>query len=121
MAAEVREDAELGSEREQSTLRPDVALEPVPPRSSYRSEQDGVAGPGAFERLRGQRHSMGVDGLSADRRMLDLELRIGLSPQGFEDLQRLGDDLRADTVAGKHQNLSAHVASLAGNAEKGQG
>ena len=115
----VREDAEPGPELEQSPLGPERALDPIPLRASHRSEQDGVAGAGALERLPGQRLSAGVDGLSADRRALDLEVRASASRQGFQDLHRLGDDLRTDAVAGQHQNLSAHVASSTGDAEKG--
>src|SRR6266705_3307970 len=73
-------------------------------RSADRAEQDGVGGSRQLQRRPGQRISGCVVRRASNGGLLHLELET-FSPQRCEHLDRLGNDLGADAVAGQDRNF----------------
>ena len=80
----------------------------VPLRPADGGEQDGVGALAGGERLVGQRRAVGVDRGAAERVLLEGEV-VG---DGGEHLERRGEDLRADPVAGEGDDRGHGPGSL---------
>ena len=79
----------------------------VPLRAPDRRQQHRVGAAAGVERLVGQRDAVSVDRGAAEQVLLELEV----GPTAREHLDRRGDDLRADPVAGE-QNDDAATALM---------
>ena len=115
--AQVEVEAQALADGEKALLRTGLARGgAVPLGAADSGEQHGVGGLGGLERLGGKRGGRaaggtgGVDGAAADEVLLAVEGAAILLADGVEDLHGLGDDLRADAVAGKQANLVRGVS-----------
>ncbi len=107
---EVGEELQMLAQTEDRLLGPQRALELVVLPVADGAEQHRVGLAGELERGIGQGVAMRLVGRTADGGLLHLELQV----ERVEHLQRLGDDLGADAVAGQDCDLHESISLLAG-------
>src|SRR5207302_10471618 len=96
---QIGEQIELLAESKERMLGTFFAWQRVVTRTADRAEQDGIGLYRELQRRFRQRITRGVVGRAADRGLLDLEREAPPLQRG-EHLDRLGNDFRADAVAG---------------------
>jgi hypothetical protein len=96
---EVGEDPELGAQPQQTPLGAQIRGKLVPLRPPHGGQQQCVRLACEPERRLRQRIPGLVVGLSSDRRLFDLDVELARGPQGLEQLDGLGRDLRTDPIA----------------------
>ena len=106
--AEVGEDVQLAAKAEQPGLAALLAAQVVPRGSADGTEQHGVRRLARVEGLVGQRRAELVDRAPTDDVDVDADPRVNRVAHGCEHAQRGVDDLGADAVTGKHDDVRLH-------------
>jgi len=76
----------------------------IPIWAAYRAENRSVGAPDRCDIFRPQRNPELVEGVTANRQCLELELMPVAALDRGEDLDRLSHDVRSDSVAGEQRN-----------------
>ena len=105
--AQVGEQAKVLAQPEDCLLGPQRALERVVLPVADRAEQHRVGRLRQLQCRVGQRMAMGLVRRAADRRRLELESQV----ERAEHLERFGNDLGADAVAGQDRDLHGSALS----------
>ncbi|GAF25471.1 FOG: EAL domain [Moorella thermoacetica Y72] len=74
----------------------------IPFRTAYRPQEHGIALAAEFQGLRRQGYPPGIDSSAAYQRFGKLEFNTHPAADCLQDLDGLGDDLRADTITGQN-------------------
>ena len=106
--AEVGEEAQGPSERQEARLRPRPRGGIVPLRTADRAEEDRVRPPGDLQRPWRQRVARLVDGNSSHQPVLEQEAVPKALSHGVKNSHRLLNDLGAYPVAGQQRNRIVH-------------
>ena len=105
-------DAEFGAQTEQRGLGPDRGARP-PLGSPDRTQQDGVRGEAARERVRRQAVAVRVDRRSTEGKVFERELVSAETLHSLQYTQALGHHLGADAVAAEHRDARLHAGRRA--------
>jgi hypothetical protein len=105
------EQVEILADRQQAALRALRARELIVLRPADRAEQDRIRRARLDLRFRRVGFAGGVHRAAAKQRVIQLDVQAMPRAQRFEHGHGLPHNLRADTVAGEHQNFSSHQIS----------
>ena len=112
---QVCEQSERLADREQALFGPHRARQRVVLRAADCAHQHSIGALRKPQRRIGQRLLRGIVARAADRRGLGLDGHA-VAAQALENLERFGNDLVADAVAGEDRDL--HVTSMSAGARR---
>ncbi len=105
---QVTEQPQLGANLQQTALGTNGRIDLVPLRASHRAKQNGIGSTCTRKGFVGQRHAIFVDRCATQLVIAQLEVQLELVIGQLQNFDRLGHDLRADTITGQNQNLFTH-------------
>ena len=107
---QVGEQAQVLADAEDAALGPQLAWQVVVLRPAHGTHENGIGGAGRLLRGFGIGAAFGIDRRAAQQAERPTQV-FAFMFQQFQHLDRLGDDLGADAVAGQDEDVLAHVAS----------